>query len=560
MKRIYAINSPGIKQLVQEYDDVFKGIGCLQVKHHIELKEEASPVVHAPRKVPISLRNRLHKELNKLEKLNIVSKVDEPTDWVNSLVIVEKKTGQLRLCIDPRDLNKNIKREHFHLPTKTEITAEMAGAKWFTKLDASNGFWQIELDKPSARLCTFNTPFGRYCFNRLPFGICSSPEVFHKTVSQMCAGIDGVQVFIDDIIIWGRNKDQHDQRVKIVLDRIRKSGLKLNRNKCQFQVQSISFLGDKLTAEGIQPDNDKIADSRVMPAPKNIDELQTRLGLIKYLGRFIPNLSAETANIRHLLETDVEFRWTSTHEAEWNYVKQVIVSEPVLKFYDPSLPTMISSDASKDGIGAVLLQEHDSRWHPVSFASRTLTSAETRYAQIEKETLGIAFGCEKFHQYIYGKEIILETDHKPLISIARRNLSDCPPRIQRLLLKLQPYTFELIFTPGKHLVWADLLSRASNPNRESSTEVDVKVHVDMIVNSLPVSEQKWEEISRETKTDYKLSQVLKHVLDGWSGPCARLCQPYNSLVKNIFSEWCTPEGPEDNSTLLYAIIHAKSFA
>jgi hypothetical protein len=163
--------------------------------------------------------------LNKLEKLNIVSKVDEATDCVNSLVIVEKKSGQLRLCIDPRDLNKNIKREHFHLRTKTEITAEMAG------LSGSNGFSQIELDKPSARLCTFNTPFGRYCFNRLPFGICSSPEVFHKTVSQMCAGIDGVQVFIDDIIIWGRNKDQHDQRVKIVLDRIRKSGLKLNRNK-----------------------------------------------------------------------------------------------------------------------------------------------------------------------------------------------------------------------------------------------------------------------------------------------------------------------------------------
>ncbi|KAK2147599.1 hypothetical protein LSH36_545g02000 [Paralvinella palmiformis] len=122
-----------------------------------------------------------------------------------------------------------------------------------------------------------------------------------------------------------------------------------------------------------------------------------------------------------------------------------------------------------------------------------------RYAQIEKETLGIAFGCEMFFQYV-----ILETNHKPLISIARRNLSDCSPRIQRLLLKLQPYTFELIFTPGKHLVWADLLSGASNPNRESTPEADVKVHVDMIVDSLPVSEQKWEEISRETKTDYKL--------------------------------------------------------
>lgn len=198
-------------EIVREYKDVFQDIGCLPNQYKIRLKENAEPVIHAARKVPLALKERLRKELKSLIDKGIVRKVEEPTDWVNSLVIVEKKNGDLRLCIDPRDLNKWIKREHYRLPTKSDITSAMAGAQFFSKLDASSGFYQVKLDEESAALCTFNTPFGRHCFLRKPFGIASAPEVFHRTVQQIFDGMEGVGVFLDDVVVWGATRAEHDE-------------------------------------------------------------------------------------------------------------------------------------------------------------------------------------------------------------------------------------------------------------------------------------------------------------------------------------------------------------
>jgi len=365
----------------------------------------------------------------------------------------------------------------------------MAGAQFFSKLDASSGFYQIKLDEESAALCTFNTPFGRHCFLRMPFGIASAPEVFHRTVQQIFDGMEGVGVFLDDVVVWGATRAEHDERLEKVMARARKSLLKLNKQKCQFGVRDITYLGDRLSAAGIQPDPEKIRAIKEMPQPKEKTELQRALGLVNYVGRFIPNLSANTKALRSLLESGTEWRWEHEHVTEWDMLKNSLVREPVLKFFDPELPVKVSTDASKDGLGAVLLQKHDVAWFPVAYASRTMTEAERNYAQIEKETLGAVFGCEKFHEYIYGREVVLETDHKPLIAISMKALGDAPPRIQRLMLRLQKYSLKFEFTPGKHLVIADALSRASLSHTGSSnTEHDVQVHVDCIQKHLPVSE------------------------------------------------------------------------
>ena len=184
-------------------DHVYDGLGCLPGKHHIQLKENAVPTVHAARRVPFALRDKLKSELDRLEKMGVIKRTEEPTDWVNALVIVEKPNGSLRLCLDPKDLNAHIKREHYHLPHKSEIVADMAGAKFFSKLDASQGFYQMQLDEASTMLCTMATPYGRYSFKRMPYGISSAPEIFHKTIERIMEGLDGVRVFIDDILIWG---------------------------------------------------------------------------------------------------------------------------------------------------------------------------------------------------------------------------------------------------------------------------------------------------------------------------------------------------------------------
>ncbi|XP_038071222.1 uncharacterized protein K02A2.6-like [Patiria miniata] len=152
--------------------------------HTIIIDETAQPVVHACRKVPFALHNGLKRELERMESLGVITRVDEPTDWVNSLVVVKKKNGDIRVCMDPRDLNRAIKREHYKMPTREEVMSQFAGASYYSKLDASQGFWQLQLDDKSSRLCTFNTPFGRFRYTRLPFGISSAPEVYHKLFTK----------------------------------------------------------------------------------------------------------------------------------------------------------------------------------------------------------------------------------------------------------------------------------------------------------------------------------------------------------------------------------------
>ncbi|KAI3359277.1 hypothetical protein L3Q82_002792 [Scortum barcoo] len=232
------------------------------------------------------------------------------------MVCVTKQTGDLRVCMDPKDLNANIKREHYQIPTRDEITSEMAGAKFFSKLDASQGFWQMKLHEDSTKYCTFNTPFGHYSFQRMPFGITSAPEVFHRTMEHIIEGIEGVRVYIDDIVLWGSTLEQHNERLIKVLQRIQHYGLKLNRAKCQFGVKEIAFLGDKLSEAGVKPDRSKVKAILEMPQPKDKKGVLRVLGMINFIGKFIPNLSSKTVHLRKLLHDKCEFKWTDDHEQE----------------------------------------------------------------------------------------------------------------------------------------------------------------------------------------------------------------------------------------------------
>ena len=236
VKRIWIVDA--VKpNFIQEYSDIFGEHGCLKGEHHIEIDKSIPTVIHPPRKIPISMLHKLEAELDRMQKLDVLEKIEEPTDWVSSLVVVEKPNGQICVCLDPKDLNRAIKRQHHPMPTKDEILSKLSGAAVFSKLDASSGYWQIKVDEPSSKLLTFNTPFGRYHFKRLPFGIHSAAEVFQKKVTEIISGLDGVANDKDDIIIFGKSRTEHDQILRKVLDRIRTSGLKFNKNnQCSFGV------------------------------------------------------------------------------------------------------------------------------------------------------------------------------------------------------------------------------------------------------------------------------------------------------------------------------------
>ncbi|XP_030596890.1 uncharacterized protein K02A2.6-like isoform X2 [Archocentrus centrarchus] len=527
VRRVYLINTEvntpndSVDSIVHSFADVFKGLGTLPFTYKIVLKENAKPIVHAARRVPVPLKDKLKKELDKMTTLGVIRKVEEPTDWVNSMVCAKKKNGELRICMDPKDLNENIKREHYQIPKREEITSEMTGARYFTKLDASQGFWQLKLDESSTKYCTFNTPFGRYCFLRMPFGIISASEIFHRAMEHIIEGLEGVRVYVDDIIIWSSTMQEHKERLTRVLERVRQYGLKLNKSKCQFGVQEIVFLGDKLSAQGIQPDHEKINAIQDMPRPTDKTGVLRIMGMVNFISKFIPNLSAKTSCIRELLHKEHKFKWTAQHEEEWENLKRTLTTAPVLAFYDSTKGIKVSTDASKDGIGAVLLQAEGEHWKPIAYASRSMTESERRYAQIEKECLGLVFGLERFHSYIYGlPSFTVETDHRPLVSIIKKNLNEMSPRIQRLMMRMLRYDFELVYTPGKHLIIADALSRAPTGRNVSTTEDDIQTHINMVSALLPVSDMKSKQIVDETAQDTELQHVIRNMSDGWpAGSC-----------------------------------------
>ena len=398
-----------------------------------------------------------------------------------------------------------------------KLTAYNGGAKVFTKLDASSGYWQIKVDEESSKLLTFNTPFGRHRFKRLPFGIHSAAEVFQKKISEIISDIDGAANDQDDIIVFGKDNEEHDEALQQVLDKVRESGLKLNKKKCIFRVTQTTFLGHLISADGIKPDPRKIEAILQMPTPANKTELQRFLGMINYLGKFLPNISKETAPLCQLLEKDVQWQFEQQHEAVVNRLKKMITSSPVLAYYESKLPIRLTTDASKAGLGAVLEQNHEGVWKPIAYASRAMTQCEQHYAQIEKETLAIVFACERFHEYTYGKRVIVRTDHKPLGAIFSKPINKAPPRIQRFLLRLQKYDLQVEFTPGSEIPVADTLSRAylTHHVKPEVPEQEIRCHVHSIIKSLPVSASKLDEFKRETAKDENLQKLKHFIQEGW---------------------------------------------
>ena len=280
-----------------------------------------------------------------------------------------------------------------------EIASRLSGSQVFSVLDAKSAFWQIKLDDSSKDLTTFNTPFGRYRFLRLPFGPNSAAEVFAKCFHQAFEDTPGSETYMDEILVHGRDVLEHDAKLKEVLERARKVGIKLKLSKCSMRVSEVKFVGHTISKDGLKPDNSKVSAIQEMPTPNNSKDLERFLGMINYLGKFLPNLSSEAAPLRELLKQDREWQWLDQHQKAVEDLKRLVTQAPVLTFYDVNKEVTVSVDASPEGLGAVLLQDNK----PVAFASRSLTECEKRYTQIEKEMLAVVFGLEHFYYYVYGR-------------------------------------------------------------------------------------------------------------------------------------------------------------
>ena len=472
--------------------------------------------------MPLPLKEETEKELERMEQLGVISKVSEPTEWCAGMIVVPKESGKVRICVDMKPLNESVLREFHPLPKVDTTLAQLAGAKLFSKIDANSGFWQIPLSPESRLLTTFITPWGRYCFNKLPFGIASAPEFFQRTMSETLRGLPGVANHTDDSLIFGKTKEEHNARLHAVLRKLQSEGLTLNQKKCKFHQTRIEFLGHIIDGNGVSQDPKKTEAIQKMKAPSSITELRRFMGMVNQLNKFSPRIADLSQPLRELLSPRKAWVWTGNQEEAFVKVKNEISSPRVLALFDVDKDSKISADASSYGLGSVLLQRHGDAWKPVAFASRCLTETESRYAQIEKEALALTWACEKFSEYILGKLFELETDHKPLVPIlGKKCLDSLPPRVLRFRLTLMRFQYTIYHCPGKALYLADTLSRA--PLRDQPGEIDsitegvkgVEKFVEAVISALPADQDHLERYAQAQAQDTECSKLIEFCKSGW---------------------------------------------
>lgn len=496
----------------KKFPKLFNGLGKTDWEYKISLDSQAKPYsITVPRRVPIPLMPKLKAELERMQNKGVISKVDEPTEWCSPMVCVPKLNGDVRICVDLTKLNQSVKREKHPLPSVEESLSKLAVGRWFSKIDCASGFWQIGLAEESRHLTTFITPFGRFLFNRLPMGISSASEYFQKIMTELLDGLPGVICQMDDVLIFGSTQEEHNARLSSVFERMEKVGLTLNE-KCLFCQPSLTFLGHVVGQGTIKADPSKVKAIDEMPIPHNVSDIRRFLGMVNQLAKFLPNMAEETQPLRELLKAKSIWLWGPMQEKAFRKIKLLLSTPKVLAHYDPNREILVSADSSSFGLGAVIRQKHGHTWKPLAYASRSLTETEQRYAQIEKEALGITWACEKFSNFLIGTHFVVETDHKPLVPLlGTKDLSDLPPRIQRFRIRLMRFHFRIGHIPGKELVVPDCLSRAplSGPDKSDNDLLrETNAFVDQVIQSLPASSTRLEQI----KAQYGKDEVCRNLM------------------------------------------------
>ena len=503
------------EKLLTDFQDRLEGLGEFHMNpYHITLELGAEPVIHPPRSVPVHLRDLYKEEIDKMLELGVITRVDTPTDWVNSIVLSETtnekgEIAKLRVCLDPRDLNKWIKREQHYTKTIDEVVTQLNDAKFFTLVDAKKGYWHVPLDEASSYLTTLSTPFGRFRFTRLPFGLIVSQDVFQKQLDSALEGLSGVTGIADDTFVFGSAEQEHNKNLAGLMEQARQKGIVFNKDKLQFKRTEVHFFGHTWIPQGVKPDNSKVAAIQSMQPPEDVKSLQSFLGLVNYLTRYSARLATITAPLRELTKKEVAYVWGPEHDHAFAAVKQEVSTLGVLRYFDPKAETVIQTDASLKGLGAVLLQQGQ----PVCYASKALTETEQRYSNIEREALGLVWGLERFHYFIYGKPCTIHTDHKPLEAIFKKKLSSCPARLQRFVLRALKYDVKVTYVKGTEVPIADALSRISpQPAPVNGQLPQLDIHY--VTKTLPSSQTKLQQIRDETTNDPILNRLREKNLQG----------------------------------------------
>lgn len=510
-----------LNDLCAKYESIFNKRPGTFNKHKINLplRENAVSKYFNPRPLPFKLKDKVNDELERLVSEGILIPTDY-SEWGTPIVPVWKSDGSIRLCGDFKiTLNPALQVYKHPLPRINDLFVQLQGGEEFSKIDLSHAFNQLELDSVSQQLCTISTHKGLFRYTRLPYGIVSAPALFQKTIEAVLAGIEGVVCFVDDILVTGKNREQHFKNLEEVFKRLYECGLTIKRDKCKFLQKTVKFLGHVIDKVGLRASKEKVEKILNMNEPADYKQLKSLLGTINYFGKFLPNLAATLCPLYNLTKKNTTFVWSEKCKIAFLKVKQLLSNSPILVHYNPELPLKLTVDASSKGLGAILCHVFpDKSEKPIAYSSRVLKSSEINYSQIDKEALAIVWAVRYFHQYIFGNEFILITDHKPLLSIFGSNKGIpqlAASRLQRWAYILSAYNYKIEYIDSNRNV-ADFLSRF-NVEKINCISTDLVkngelCYIKYISEEVPLNFKK---IKAETSRDITLSKVLGYINRGW---------------------------------------------
>lgn len=473
-----------VRMLLQKHKAVFSAhegdLGCTDlIQHEIPLLDNV-PIRQRYRRIPPSDYEAVKSHIHQLLEANVIRESCSP--YASPIVIVRKKDGSLRLCVDYRQLNSRIRRDSFPLPRIEESLDALCGARWFSTMDLASGYNQVPVAEADRMKTAFCTPFGLFEFNRMPFGLCNAPSTFQRLMERMFGAqhFETLLLYLDDIIVFSASVDQHLERLDSVLARLRREGLKVKLEKCCFFQAEVRYLGHVISKDGVSTDPDKVAAVAMWAPPQTVAELRSFLGFASYYRRFVKGFAKVAAPLHRLVaevgkgsqgrRTPLRGAWSEACSQSFEELKSRLVSAPVLAYADFSRPFILEVDASLSGLGAVLSQEKDGRVTPIAYASRSLSRSERKmpnYSSMKLEFLALKWAmADKFREYLLGHKCVVWTDNNPLSHLRTAKLGATE---QRWAAQLEVFDYSIKYRSGRVNRNADALSRQHPPDSAPAT-------------------------------------------------------------------------------------------
>lgn len=545
-KGLVAEQLKSVRQLLYKNLAVFSqgetDLGRTNLTPHEIDTGDAKPIKMHPRRVPLHLQQEVTQTLKQMLDSGIISPSCSP--WAAPVVLVKKKGGGFRFCVDYRKLNEVTRKDAYPLPRIDDALDSLSNACWFSTLDLTSGYWQVEVDPKDRHKTAFTTRQGLFEFNVLSFGLCNAPSTFQRLMDLILADLQWTTclVYLDDIIVFGRTFHEHLTRLDGVLEKLRQANLKVKPSKCNLFSTQVHYLGHVISSEGVMPDPAKVEAVREWPIPANQTEVQSFIGLASYYRRFVRGFADTARPLHQLAEKGRRFRWTEECQVAFDRLKTSLVTAPVLAYPDPSKIFILDTDASDVGIGAVLSQEEGGMERVVAYASRALTKQERKYATTKKELLSMVAFTKHFKHFLLGKEFVLRTDHNSLRWL--HNFQGLEGQLARWIEQLANFQYRIVHRPGKLHSNADALSRLP-AYLENKQQADQKLCHKMIGSVAPKvyavqeglppevcsKEGEMDELSQAQLADRELSRIID------CKKCADSVMPADPELQKYASVW-----------------------